>query len=233
MEKIADTALEQTLRQIRQRWGERAIAPLSRARLRDSAALPSGHSAFDALLKGGLPRGAISALIGRPGSGKGRLALQALACEQAEHGAALWLDLQHCFDPAAAQRAGLDLDQLLILRPSDEADGIAIFEDLAALAIPGLMVAQWHERPVPSLSRLRQSLRGSGAAALLLLDSPGPLRRVDPDLALRVSLKHRGWVQEGGQVLAFEALARVERDPRGGQGEALLRFDLPPLEELA
>ncbi|MGH2358381.1 MAG: hypothetical protein ACRDGJ_10275, partial [Candidatus Limnocylindria bacterium] len=134
-------------------------------------AIPTGHAALDvALGTGGWPRGALASLDAPPGSGATSLALSTLAAAQAAGGLVAWLDLEGVFDPAAAQRADLDLAWLLVARPADPDEAV----ELAAwLARGGLLDAFVLDLGATSpsrgaLDRLGALLARAGGVGLLL-----------------------------------------------------------------
>src|ERR1044071_10032402 len=87
-------------------------AKLARLDARPSSALTTGFAALDGALGGGFPRGAITELFGAAASGKTTLALQIAATVQSGGGAAAWIDAEHTFDPAYAERLGVAAERL-------------------------------------------------------------------------------------------------------------------------
>jgi hypothetical protein len=88
--------------------------------LREKAApltVSIGVPALDTLT-GGLPRGALSEIIGPASSGRTSVMLAALAGATRRDEACALIDASDCFDPASATVAGVDLDRLLWVRCS-------------------------------------------------------------------------------------------------------------------
>jgi recombination protein RecA len=76
----------------------------------------TGIEALDDLLRGGLPIGAISELVGPECSGRTSVALSFLA-EMTQTGkVCCWIDVANTFDPASAAATGVDLTRLLWVR---------------------------------------------------------------------------------------------------------------------
>jgi len=95
--------------------GERLSSTLL---LREKAApltVSTGVPALDALT-GGLPRGALSEIIGPASSGRTGVMLAALAGATRREEACTLVDASDNFDPASAAAAGVDLDRLLWVR---------------------------------------------------------------------------------------------------------------------
>jgi len=92
----------------------------STLRLREVAPLTvtTGIAALDALT-GGLPRGALSEIIGPVSSGHTGVILAALAEATCRREVCALIDASDSFDPASAAAAGVDLERLLWVRCSD------------------------------------------------------------------------------------------------------------------
>jgi recombination protein RecA len=126
--------LEMTVAAVQARWGARA---LRRLRPEDQQAavphVPTGFPALDrALGIGGLPAGRISEIAGAPTSGMATLALKIVANAQAQGEPAVYIDLERTFDPDYAARCGLSLSEMVLVRPYDARQGLAILQDFAA-----------------------------------------------------------------------------------------------------
>jgi hypothetical protein len=78
--------------------------------------LSSGMSEVDALTSGGLPRGAITEIIGGSSSGRTSLLLSALAYATSNNETCALVDTSDTFDPASAANARVDFDRLLWVR---------------------------------------------------------------------------------------------------------------------
>lgn len=78
--------------------------------------LPTGITAVDAALRGGLPVGAVTEMIGAECSGRTSLALSFVAqLTQAERICA-WIDVSNALSPESAAASGIDLNRLLWVR---------------------------------------------------------------------------------------------------------------------
>ncbi len=81
--------------------------------------VPIGVPALDELT-GGLPRGALSEIAGPPSSGRTGVMLAALAGATCRQEICALVDATDSFDPASAERAGVDLSRLLWVRCSEQ-----------------------------------------------------------------------------------------------------------------
>jgi recombination protein RecA len=76
----------------------------------------TGIEAFDAVLEGGLPLGAITEFAGPECSGRTSIALSFLARMTEAGKVCAWIDVSDALDPASAAAAGVDLERLLWVR---------------------------------------------------------------------------------------------------------------------
>ena len=115
---MANTALAGLETALRARKLDRtlttALPPLER---RDASALiATDVAALDACLRGGVPRGQLSEIVGPHSSGRTTLVLQAMAASTRRGEIAAFVDTFDRLDVASAAAAGIDLDRLLWVR---------------------------------------------------------------------------------------------------------------------
>ena len=123
--------LEETVDEIRQRFGEGAIMKLKEIRPVDVDVIPTGSLALDwALGVGGVPRGRVIEIFGPEGSGKSTLALHILAEAQKKGGVGAFVDAEHAMDPDYAKKIGVNVEELLISQPSSGEEALEIVESL-------------------------------------------------------------------------------------------------------
>ena len=95
------------------------------------SAISTGFVSLDRVLGiGGLPKGRISEILGRPDSGKTVLALRFLAQAQAE-GKVAYINLSGSFDPNVARRCGLELSRFTLGQPRDLEEALTMVESLS------------------------------------------------------------------------------------------------------
>ncbi|MGH2536316.1 MAG: hypothetical protein ACRDHL_02860 [Candidatus Promineifilaceae bacterium] len=140
-------------------------------------ALSTGFLALDRALGGGLPAGEIAEFVGAPAASLAALALQLIARAQAANGLAVYLDLGQGFDAAAAEASRLDLNALILVRPADFDQGLALLKefalgglDLVAFDLPAGALAE--PRPAQllaeTLGRIAAPLRRANCSLLFL-----------------------------------------------------------------
>ena len=77
---------------------------------------PTGIAALDELLRGGLPVGALTELVGPECSGRTSVSLKFVAGLTQAGRVCAWIDVSNSLDPASAAAAGVDLARLLWVR---------------------------------------------------------------------------------------------------------------------
>jgi protein ImuA len=210
----------------------------------EQRALSLGIPALESLLpQKRLPGGSLMELLSAAeGTGAWTLALVMAkrACEQGK--ALIVADSQRCFYPPAAARLGIDLDRLIVLRPTKPRDLYAGVEQSLRCAAVGAVVA-WFDR-LPSVDgrrlqlaaetgggigfflRSRAALRAPSFAALRLLITPAKpaagLRRVVIEVVRCRGGKPGSWValeidDETGHVHVLPEMAVATPVPRSAR----------------
>lgn len=103
-----------------------------REKLKDMRSISTGLLTLDRLIGpvGGIPRGAVTIVAGAEASGKSTFTNHLIAEAQKEGVAAL-VEIERTFDPAWAAMNGVDVDALIIARPSTGEQAFTIVESLA------------------------------------------------------------------------------------------------------
>jgi recombination protein RecA len=123
-------ALDMALTQIEKQFGKGSIMRLGEDKASIPVeAIPTGALSLDiALGVGGMPRGRVVEIFGPESSGKTTLALSVIANAQKRGGQAAFVDAEHAFDSAYAQKLGVNLDNLLISQPDSGEQAMEITE---------------------------------------------------------------------------------------------------------
>jgi recombination protein RecA len=122
--------LDETMKEIRDRFGDGSIMKLGEVKRVDVAAIPTGAPSLDiALGIGGVPRGRIIEIYGPESSGKTTLSLNIVANAQ-KTGTAAFIDAEHALDPSYAKKIGVNVDDLLISQPDNGEQALDIVETL-------------------------------------------------------------------------------------------------------
>jgi recombination protein RecA len=123
--------IEETIRQIKTKFGEDSIMKLGEKPRVDINAIPTGSIGLDSALGvGGLPRGRIIEIFGPESSGKTTLSLHVIAEAQKMDGICAFIDAEHAMDPEYSKRLGVKIDELLISQPDTGEQALEIVESL-------------------------------------------------------------------------------------------------------
>ena len=129
--KRMDNDIENTLKQIKTKFGEESIMKFGDSPKVDIAAVSTGSIGLDiALGIGGLPRGRIVEIYGPESSGKTTLALHAIAEAQKAGGLCAFVDAEHAMDPVYTKNLGVNIEELLISQPDTGEQALEIVESL-------------------------------------------------------------------------------------------------------
>ena len=127
----ASKILQDTVKEIKDRFGEGAIMVLGDAQKVNVDAIPTGSISLDlALGVGGIPKGRIVEIFGPESSGKTTLTLHVVSEAQKRGGLAAFIDAEHALDPDYARKIGVDIDNLLISQPDNGEQALDIMEAL-------------------------------------------------------------------------------------------------------
>jgi recombination protein RecA len=128
---VGKVNIDDTLNQIRTKFGDESIMKLGEKPHVDVDSISTGSIGLDAALGvGGLPRGRIIEVFGPESSGKTTLALHVVAEAQKKGGICAYIDAEHAMDPEYAQKLGVNINDLLISQPDTGEQGLEIAESL-------------------------------------------------------------------------------------------------------
>ena len=117
--------LKAAVSQVECRWKTRLPGRMTGNLHEPLNGLETGLPALDqATGFGGIPRGKLTEFTGSSSSGKLTLALRALATSVAAGGLAVYVDLPGTFYPPAAAAMEIDLERLVIVRPTGVLDAV-------------------------------------------------------------------------------------------------------------
>ena len=124
-------ALQLTMDKLDKTYGKGTVMRLSDNKVEDIPAISTGSLGLDiALGIGGLPRGRVVEIYGPESSGKTTLTMHCIAEAQKKGGLAAFIDAEHAFDKAYAQKLGIDIDNLLISQPDNGEQALEIADHL-------------------------------------------------------------------------------------------------------
>jgi recombination protein RecA len=234
--------LEETVAALQARWGVQAVGRWRSEQKSPIPHIPTTFPALDeALLIGGLPRGRISEIIGVPTSGMATIALQIIASAQKQGRTAIYIDPDHTFDPAYAVQWGLELSRMVLVRPYNVEQALAIMRDFILSGGISILV---FDAPFSLLSqpKLAQALAttldriiaplGKSNCVLLFL-SPLPagknssLAAYPAGLALphfaavRLFIQRESWIYKDRDISGYQAQVLVLKNKLGPAGKRI------------
>ncbi len=187
--------------------------------------IPTGLSGFDMLLEGGLPKGKLVELTGRPSGGRFSVAVAALAVATGMGETAALVDLGDHFDPKLAAAAGVDLSRLLWLRPRRLREALEAAEIAAgtgfALLVLDLGLSLRLPRGLDAAPWLRLARLAGIHGTALLVSTPFPLTGLAAEAVIRAGRARVGFQGLGGRLV-------LEKQRHGKPGETSdLRLHFP------
>ncbi len=134
-------ALDLAMKQIDKQFGKGAVMKMGDAPPVEMDAVSTGSLTLDhALGIGGVPRGRIIEIYGPESSGKTTLATQIIAEAQKMGDQCAFIDAEHAFDPAYAQKLGVNTDELLMSQPDTGEQALEICDMLVRSGAIGVVV---------------------------------------------------------------------------------------------
>jgi len=215
--------IDQTIRDIRSRYGDGAILKMDGDGIKDIEVIPTGNIAIDrALGVGGIPKGRITEVYGPEGSGKTSLTLHVIAECQKSGGVAAFVDMEHALDPNYADSIGVNVEDLYISQPDSGEEALEITEALVRSGAIDLVVVDSVAALVP-----RAEIEGEmgdshpGLQARLMSQAlrkiAGSVKKTDTALVFTNQLRMKIGVMfgspettSGGRALRFYATVRID-----------------------
>ncbi|HDY72613.1 MAG TPA: recombinase RecA [bacterium] len=132
--------IENTIGELKQKFGEGTIMTLGEVRRVDVDTISTGSFSLDiAMGVGGMPRGRVVEVYGPESSGKTTLALHMVA-EAQKNGLAAYIDAENALDPEYGKRIGVKINDLLISQPDSGEQALQIVESLAKSNVDVIVV---------------------------------------------------------------------------------------------
>lgn len=211
------TALAEAIFCLDGRFGARTVVTATAADGRSRERRFATETSFD-LLVGGIEAGSVLALAGEGTCGKVTLAHRAVAGAQQGGGTVLWIDPSCSFDPLAAERAGVDLRRVLVVRARTReavltAAGAGLRSEGFRLVVADLGPSFAAVATADDLAPVLAHVRGSTSALLVLADAPAH-RIALPTFAFERVAWERRYGRTAGWTFAVRRSSRG--DPKLG-----------------
>jgi len=203
----AKTALADAIAHVEGRFGTHVLSHGAIAERRAGERRIQTGSSLDTLTPG-LASGAPLALVGSGSTGKVTLAHRAAAGAQRDGGSVLWIDPSATFDPLSAERSGVDLSRLIVVRARTRDDVLlaaaaALRSDGFRLAVvdTGPQVAPSTVTRIDDLAPLLPIVRSSPAALLVISDTRAMRLAIPTFSVARVA-----WSERFGRTTGWTSL---------------------------
>lgn len=120
--------IQQLKDKINKKYGEGTITTASKAQALQLERIPTGSLSLDIETGGGYPRGRITIIAGDYSVGKSFMGFKAVAEAQKKYPeeTAWWIDNEGAFIPEWAEKFGIDLDRLEVVRPATSEQALDI-----------------------------------------------------------------------------------------------------------
>lgn len=148
--------------------------------------LGCGIVSLDAILGGGIVRGRVSEIVGRPGLGRTSLAASFAAVATRRGEVAAWIDSAGTFDPRSIAAAGVDLSRMLWVG----ADAAVLARDSAASPDREFAPARSITEPTAAIKPVlvaAEMVLNAGGFGLVVIDLAGRARTFTLSAALRLA----------------------------------------------
>ena len=201
--------LETTLAALHERWGSRAVRKLGES----SGAIPHLATSWPMLDRalgiGGLPRGHLSELVGAPTSGVNTLALKVIASAHQAGEMAAYFDFTGTFDADYAVRCGVQITNLLLVRPASEAEALDIAIALVrSHSLGALVYDATATPPTESLWRRLSAPLTESACAFLCMSREQS--RLSP--MVRLQLARERWLYRRREVQGYRSRVTIREN---------------------
>jgi hypothetical protein len=243
---MANTALALLESALREKKLDCTLTTVPSRHLDSGASIAVDVPVLDACLQGGLPKGHLSEIAGRPSSGRTTVLLQLLSAITRRGEIAALVDTFDRFDVTSAVAARIDLDRLLWIRGHDifspvQSEASTFFErtidrglkalnlvlqaggfSIAALDLADVPPAMLARIPFTTWLRVQRTIEGSETACVLIV--PRPLARSAGGLTLSIDGRTT-WSGDSDRSRCLAGLSmdvRVISPRRQGEKAALM-----------
>ena len=185
--------------------GTELVQSLSKQRHHGVA--PTTLQPLDAMLGGGLPRGKMVEMTGRPGSGRFSIVMATLAGATSAGEAAALIDIGNHFDPQFAVAAGVELQRMLWIRPDTLKQGVTAAEMVGASGFQFVILdagtPPLRGRRVPDAAWVRLARMAEAHGTVLLVSSPYALTGTASEAVVQAERGRARWVGSGKAPRVF------------------------------
>jgi hypothetical protein len=219
--------IDEIIGKIQEKWGHQALQS-ARHLSSELRTYPSGFHALDALI-GGIPRGHLSEIVGRPSSGMTTLAYHSLALAQKQGANIVVIDSVGNLDIHAATEFGLSMEKIVLVEAHEPDLLLNLLPELLNSGVVNYLLLNFMglRQSNLNLRSLRTVLSQSDCALTMLLP-----KTVHTDIAaLRLHVQREKWLRLGKDIVGCMSSVHVEKQRFGKVGAECLLL-LPFEKEL-
>lgn len=141
--------LDSIIKNLKKKHGENSLLDFTnkKDKMPGIETISTGLPSLDLILGGGVPKGRIMEVFGLPSGGKSTLAMHMLAkcqsSQKTEDGKVkrvVYLDLENSFDPIYATSLGLNVDDMIYIRPDNGEMALDMVEKLATPEVSAIVL---------------------------------------------------------------------------------------------
>jgi recombination protein RecA len=132
--------LDEVLNKLQKKYGPSLVVSANDIKTVECERASTGSFALDLELGGGLPFGRIIEFFGKESSGKTTTALKVVASVQKMKKRAVWIDVEHSFDPRWAKLMEVDIEKLTLSQPRTGEEALEVLEAVLGSGECGIVV---------------------------------------------------------------------------------------------
>jgi hypothetical protein len=220
--------IDEIIGKIQEKWGHQAVQSARHLSVAEKKFYPSGFYALDALI-GGIPRGHITEIVGRPSSGMTTLAYHSLTHAQKQGANIVVIDSVGNLDIHAATEFGLNLEKLVLVESHELPLLLNLLPEILNSGIVNYLLLNFMglRQQNLSLRPFMNVLSQSDCAVVPLL----PQTTQTDIAALRLHIQRQRWLRLGTDIVGCLSSVQVEKQRFGKVGRECLLL-LPFEKEL-
>ncbi len=132
--------LDEVFRALKKKYGPSFVVSANDIKIVECERASTGSFALDIEVGGGVPFGRITEFFGKESSGKSTMALKVVASVQKMNKRAVWIDVEHSFDPRWAKLMGVDTEKLTMSQPQTAEEALEVLEAVLKSGECGIVV---------------------------------------------------------------------------------------------
>ena len=216
--------LQAVISTIQKKWGANAIRQGGIEKT--TQYLSAGFAKLDALINGGVMRGAFTEIVGKPTSGMTTIALNLMARSQHMGDGVINIDRAAAFDPATARFCGVNVPELLLIRYDFET-AVSLLYDIMANNFVGVVVFntlpelshEQHLALAQTINRLIPLLTHTQCALVVLTLATRKRSLISQYASLRLQTTFERYLTVDGEIQGYQSVVTILKHKQGNEGK--------------